>query len=77
MAEERTGSWWGLISVLEHARQEFEAFVSRPPVACPECGEPLSPPPNTASGATMELYCRFDAWEYPRDWRPPVRAGGG
>jgi hypothetical protein len=62
------GSWWGLVSVLREDQQEFDAYWSRPPADCPRCGEPLSPPPNTPAGATMERYCRFDGWQFPRDW---------
>lgn len=74
------GSWWGLVSVMQQNRQEFEAFVSRAPMACPVCGEPLSPPPNTKAGAPMELYCKYAGdhhYQYPRDWHAPVRPGPG
>jgi len=74
MAE--TGSWWGLHSVFEESRQEFEAEWSRPPVACPVCGEPLVNAPSTASGSGVELYCRFSGdhdYRYPRDFHPPTR----
>ena len=78
MADEpQTGSWWGLHSVFEQSRQEFEAFLSNPPLACPNDGEPLRPPPNTAAGAGMELYCPFDGWQYPRDYVRPHRPAGG
>jgi hypothetical protein len=68
-----TGSWWGLVSVLEQSRQEFEAYASRPPEACPRCGEPLSYAPTTDSGSGVERYCRFDGFQYPRDWTVPSR----
>ena len=55
------GSWWGLHSVFEQSRQEFEAFASRPPVACPNCGEPLSYAPATKSGSGVERYCPYDS----------------
>ena len=42
-----TGSWWGLHSVYEQQRSEFEAFISSPPIACPNCGEPLRYAPST------------------------------
>jgi hypothetical protein len=67
------GSWWGLVEVLRQSQQEFDAYVSRPPVACPEDGEPLRPPPNTAAGSGMELFCRFCGWQYPRDYTQPER----
>lgn len=79
MAEE-TGGWWGLHSVFEESRQEFEAFVSRPPLACPFCGEPLVNAPSTKSGSGVELYCKFAGdhqYRYPRDFEPPVRLDSG
>lgn len=72
----QTGSWWGLHSVFEHSRQEFEAYVSRPPVACPVCGEPLMNGPATDAGSGVELYCKFAGdhrFQYPRDWTTPQR----
>lgn len=68
-----SGSWWGLVSVLRESRQEFEAFVSRPPLACPDDGEPLEPGPSTPAGASVELFCRYCGWQYPRDYIAPVR----
>ena len=77
-----TGSWWGLIGVLRESREEFEAFVSRPPLACPVCAEPLTPGPSTPAGASVELFCAYAGdhhYVYPRDYHPPVRldAHGG
>jgi hypothetical protein len=66
-------SWWGLDTVLKQSREEFQAYVSRPPVACPNDGEPLRPPPATPSASGIELYCPYDGWRYPRDWQPPSR----
>ena len=68
-----TGSWWGLHSVFEQSRQEFEVFSSRPPVACPNCGEPLRYAPATKSGSGVERYCPYDSWQYPRDHITPQR----
>lgn len=67
------GSWWGLDTVLKQSRQEFEAYASRPPVACPNCGEPLTYGPATNAGSGVERYCKFDGFVYPRDWVPPSR----
>lgn len=67
------GSWWGLDTVFKQSRQEYESFVSRPPMACPNCGEPLSYAPATKAGSGVERYCRYDGWQYPRDWTPPTR----
>ena len=68
-----TGSWWGLVSVFEQSRQEFEAFTSRPPSACPNCGEPLMYAPATKAGSGVERYCKFDGWQYPSDYIAPQR----
>lgn len=68
-----TGSWWGLVSAFRQSRQEFESFSSRPPVACPDDGEPLANGPATNAGSGVELYCRFSGWSYPRDHRPSMR----
>ena len=67
------GSWYGLLSVLRHNEQEFESYVSRPPMACPNDGEPLINAPATMAGSGCQLYCRYDGWQYPRDWQPPSR----
>ncbi|MGH3402668.1 MAG: hypothetical protein ACRDRJ_09200 [Streptosporangiaceae bacterium] len=75
---EQTGSWWGLDAVLKESREEFEAFVSRPPMACPVCGQPLVQAPATPSGSGVELYCNYAGdhqFYYPRDWHPPSRPG--
>jgi hypothetical protein len=68
-----TGSWWGLDSVLKQSRQEFDAYVSRPPVACPIDGEPLVKAPATTAGSGVELYCPWGNFQYPRDWTVPSR----
>jgi hypothetical protein len=68
-----TGSWWGLDSVLKQSSEEFQAYVSRPPMACPNDGEPLRNAPATKSGSGIELYCPFCFWKYPQDWTPPTR----
>lgn len=76
----KTGSWWGLDTVLKQSREEFEAFVSRPPMACPVCGQPLVNAPSTRSGSGVELYCEYAGdhrFHYPEDWQPPVRLDSG
>jgi hypothetical protein len=72
-ATPQQGSWWGLDSVFKQSRQEFESFVSRPPMACPVDGEPLRYAPATKSGSGIERYCPWCGWSYPRDWVPPSR----
>lgn len=49
-------SWDGLLSLLKDAAQEVQALVSAPPVACPQCGKPLTGGPNG------EPHCTFDGW---------------
>lgn len=67
------GGWWQLDAIIKDARQELEFYATQPPAACPRCGEPLRPAPPSDSGSGVELYCRFDGWQYPRDWtRPPI-----
>lgn len=76
----QTGGWWGLHSVFEESRQEFDAYWSVPPVACPICGEPLKQGPSTKSGTGIDLYCNYaddHEFQYPRDWKPPVRLDSG
>jgi hypothetical protein len=69
------GSWWGLDSALKHNREEFEAYVSMPPMACPNDGEPLRNAPAAMSASGVELYCPYDGWRYPQDYTPPIRPG--
>jgi hypothetical protein len=60
-------SWQQLGDIAREAAAEREAERSRPPVACPRCGEPLEPGPP---GSSAELHCRFDGFQFPRDWHP-------
>lgn len=65
-------SWWQLYDILHEQAQYEEYYRSVEPMACPLCGEPLRPgPPQTAA----VLYCKFDGWQYPRDWDPNTQAG--
>lgn len=69
-----TGSWWGLDSIFKQSRSEFEAFISAPPMACPNDGEPLRNGPSTNSNsAGVQLYCPYDGWAWPRDYVAPQR----
>lgn len=72
-----TGSWWGLHSVYEQQRSEFEAYISAPPMACPRCGEPLTNAPSVTSASGVERYCRFGDFKYPEDWIAPSRPWPG
>jgi len=51
----------------EHLRQQRQQI----PRACPRpgCGEPL------VGGQGGILKCKWDGWEYPRDYDPEVDAG--
>jgi hypothetical protein len=66
-------SWWQLDSVLKERAEYARFYRSQPPVACPNDGEPLLPAPGGQSGVT--LYCRFDGWQYPRDYDPDIHSG--
>lgn len=65
-------SWWGLDSILKERAEYATYYRSAPPVACPNDGEPLleGPPQEPAM-----RYCRFDGWQYPRDFDPNVHSG--
>jgi hypothetical protein len=69
------GSWYALDSVLKQSQQEFDAYWSMPPMACPQCGEPLTNAPTTDAGSGVQLYCKYDGWQYPRDQHAPTRLG--
>lgn len=48
--------WYGLLSSLREAREEFEAESVQLPQACPQDGEPLR------EGPDGQLFCPFDGW---------------
>jgi len=56
-------SWEQLLSILKEASDSARDEQSRPPQACPLCGEPL------ISGPNGELFCKYDGYQYPRDGR--------
>lgn len=64
-AAQQGGGWWGLWSVWEQRREEFDWYAdvvtSEGGLSCPVCGEPLRPGPGGPSelGATVAAYCRF------------------
>ena len=66
------GSWWQLDSVLKERAEYANYYRSIPPVACPNDGEPLREGPPQQPGV---LYCRFDGWQYPRDFDPDIHSG--
>lgn len=49
-------SWQQLISIHAEAVAEAAAEAARPPVACPNDGEPL------VTGPDGQPFCRFDGW---------------
>ncbi len=49
-------SWQQLIDIAREAAQEVREEESRPPVACPNDGEPLT------AGPDGTLHCKFDGW---------------
>ena len=69
------GGWWQLLSIIEYAKQEREFYDAQPPMACPRCGEPMRGAPPADSGATVELFCKFDGFQYPRDWHAATMSG--
>lgn len=66
-------SWYQLLDVLKQGQEEFDAYASRPPLACPNDGEPLIQAPPSDAGSGVELFCLFDGWSYPRDYVRPER----
>lgn len=52
-------SWDQFLGILREAKDIAEREASRPPVACPNDGEPLL---DVGNGV---LFCRFDGWQYP------------
>ena len=60
-------SWYSLINVLRENAQDLLSEQNRPPLACPNDGEPLS---NALEG---NRHCAYDGWMYPRDWIAPGR----
>jgi hypothetical protein len=49
-------SWEQLISIGHEAAEEAAAEQARPPIACPNDGEPLK------TGPEGQLFCPFDGW---------------
>lgn len=65
------GGWWQLLEINRYREQEFAYYASVPPMACPNDGEPLTNAPPSDAGSSVELFCRFDGWQFPRDWNRP------
>lgn len=55
-------SWDQLAGIIEEARDLDTEERNRVPEDCPRCGAPLvDGPPG------VQLFCRDDGWQYPRD----------
>ena len=65
-------SWYQLLDTIKEQVAYQNYYRSQPPVACPHCGQPLT---NGPPQAEAQLYCRFDGWEYPRDYDENSMAG--
>ena len=65
-------SWWALDSTLKLAAEYQNYYRSIPPVACPNCGEPLR---NGPPQAAETLFCIYDGWSYPEDYDVNSMAG--
>jgi Domain of unknown function (DUF4082) len=50
--------WYGLLEIAREAATWADEDRNRPPVACPNCGEPLR------SGPHGTLYCSFDGYRW-------------
>jgi len=61
-----------LLSTLRQQAADADYYQSQPPTACPNDGEPLTQGPPSEPGV---LFCRFDGWQYPRDWDPSTMSG--
>ncbi len=68
-------SWYQLLDIRKQARLEWEMDpnVKGPPLACPNDGEPLQPGPPSEPGI---WWCKFDGWQWPRDWTRPEPPAG-
>lgn len=65
-------SWWQLDSILKEQAEYATYYRSQVPVACPHDGQPLEPGPTEGESV---LFCRFDGWQYPRDYDPNIHSG--
>lgn len=60
-----------LAIMAEQIADEMQPGYGReaPPLACPNDGQPLEP--GDPMDPTVILFCKFDGWQYPRDWIRP------
>jgi hypothetical protein len=59
-------SWDQLRAIAAEAQAARLDEQQRRPEACPIDGTPLEEGPGGV------LFCRWDGWQYPRDWTPPA-----
>lgn len=52
-------SWQQLLDIVHEAADQLREEETRPPVACPNDGEPL------ITGPDGKLFCKFDAFTWP------------
>lgn len=71
--QKATGGWWQLLDVYKQQDEEFGWWADNAPFACPRDGEPLRNAPPADSGSSVERYCLFCGFEYPRDWVRPQK----
>lgn len=69
------GGWWQLYDIIEAAKRERAFWDSQPAMACPRDGEPLQLAPPADSGDTVDRFCRFCGFQYPRDWDASTMSG--
>lgn len=55
-------SWYQLVSIIRSSIEEVRLIESRPPLACPNDGEPLRE--GRVAGT---LFCPFDGYHWPND----------
>lgn len=55
-------SWDQLLGILDEAYDLDAEERNRVPEDCPQCGAPLVEGPTG-----VQLFCRDDGWQYPRD----------
>ncbi len=55
-------SWQQLLAIAQERAALYQEERSRPPVACPNDGEPL------ITGPRGNLHCPFDGWEPDGTW---------
>jgi len=60
-----SGGWYQILDIGREASQMMRDEQNRRPVACPNDGEPLE------NGPDGTMHCRYDGWQYPRDWVRP------